>query len=175
MIPYKNGDTVIKEVRRFTDIPIIVVSAKDIVTTKIDILKLGADDYITKPFDLLEVLARINVILKRCNTSLSLNNKNTILRFKCLLLNTSLKTVTINENELNLTATEFFILELLLSNNKKVFSKANLYESIWNDEYLGDDNIIKTHISNLRQKIKHYTNDKYIETVYGLGYRLSKE
>lgn len=78
-------------------------------------------------------------------------------------------------NELDLTAKEFQILAMLLMNKNKVFTKANLYESIWQEEYLGDETVIKTHISNLRNKLKTHSQDKYIETVWGLGYRLYTE
>ena len=150
MLPYKSGDQILKEVRQFSSIPIIIISAKDMISTKIDLLKLGADDYITKPFDLGEVIARIESNLRRYSIS---------------AFQTSL-----------FTSKEYMILELLLKNQNKVFSKANLYESIWHEEYIGDDNVIKTHISNIRSKLKKFNkNENYIETVWGLGYRLFKK
>lgn len=174
MLPYKSGDQILKEVREFSSVPIIIISAKDMISTKIDLLKLGADDYITKPFDLGEVVARVESNLRRY--SISVSNPTAIFTYKDLTLDTNTKEVKIGENTLDLTATEYMILELLIKNQSKVFSKANIYESIWHDEYIGDDNAIKTHLSNLRSKLKKSNpNENYIETVWGLGYRLSKK
>jgi len=174
MIPYKSGDTVLSEIRIFSNVPVIVISAKDLITTKIDILKLGADDYITKPLDLYELLARIDVVLKRYNIEVKATT-TTLLTYKDLILNPNNQTVEINKNDFTLTFTEYNILKLLLTNKNKIFSKANLYESVWGEEYFGDDNLIKTHMSNLRSKLKKISNEDYIETVYSLGYRLYKE
>lgn len=173
MLPYKSGDQILKEVREFSSVPIIIISAKDMISTKIDLLKLGADDYITKPFDLGEVVARVESNLRRY--SISVAEPNTVFTYKDITLNTNTKEVKINGNTLDLTAKEYMILGLLIKNQNKVFSKANIYESIWNEEYIGDDNAIKTHLSNLRNKLKKSNPDEnYIETVWGLGYRLFK-
>ena len=173
MLPYKSGDEILKEVRTFSDVPVIIISAKDIVGTKIDLLKLGADDYITKPFDLGEVVARVATNLRRSHKQ---EKVNCVLTYKDMKLDTNTKHVTVNEIELDLTAKEYLIAQLLMQNSGKVFSKANIYESIWKEEYLGDDNAVKTHISNLRNKIKNANpNEEYVETVWGLGYRLYKE
>lgn len=173
MLPYKSGDQILKEVRESSSVPIIIISAKDMISTKIDLLKLGADDYITKPFDLGEVVARVESNLRRY--SISVAEPNTVFTYKDITLNANTKEVKINGNILDLTAKEYMILELLIKNQNKVFSKANIYESIWNEEYIGDDNAIKTHLSNLRNKLKKSNPDEnYIETVWGLGYRLFK-
>ena len=170
MLPYKSGDQILKEVRQFSSIPIIIISAKDMISTKIDLLKLGADDYITKPFDLGEVIARIESNLRRYSISAF---QTSLFTYKDISLDENTKEVKIKDNLLDLTAKEYMILELLLKNQNKVFSKANLYESIWHEEYIGDDNVIKTHISNIRSKLKKFNkNENYIETVWGLGYRL---
>lgn len=170
MLPYKSGDEVLKEIRKDCDIPVIVISAKDLVGTKIDLLTLGADDYITKPFDLGEVTARVVSNLRRCH----IKNQTKQLTYKELTLDTESKTLTVSGSKLELTAKEYGIMELLLQSPNKVFSKAYLYETIWGYEYLGDENVIKTHISNLRTKMKNYSETEYIETVWGLGYRLAK-
>jgi len=173
MLPYKSGDKILKEVREFSDIPVIIISAKDIIGTKIDLLKMGADDYITKPFDLDEVVARVETNLRRSHKQVQAEK---VFRYKDMVLDDNTKRITVNNIELDLTAKEFQIIELLLKNRGKVFTKANLYETIWQDAYLGDDNAVKTHISNLRSKLKMaISNDEYIETVWGLGYRLHKE
>lgn len=170
MLPYKSGDEVLKEIRKDCDIPVIVISAKDLVGTKIDLLTLGADDYIIKPFDLGEVTARVVSNLRRCHVK----TRKKQLSYKELTLDTESKTLTVGGTGLELTAKEYGIMELLIQSPNKVFSKAYLYETIWGYEYLGDENVIKTHISNLRTKIKNHSETEYIETVWGLGYRLAK-
>lgn len=172
MLPYKSGDEILKEIRTFSDIPVIIISAKDMVGTKIDLLRIGADDYITKPFDLGEVVARVESNLRRMSRQIQGSNKFT---YKDLTLDDNRKQVMVNNVELELTAKEYMLLEILIKNSGKVFSKSNLYESIWKEEYLGDDNTVKIHISNLRNKLKKINHDEnYIETVWGLGYRLYK-
>ena len=173
MLPYKSGDVILKELREFSDVPVIIISAKNMVGTKIDLLRLGADDYITKPFDIDEVIARIETNIRRYKKSSKVDNN--ILQYKDIMLNENSKSVEVNGGELSLTVKEYMILELLIKNIGKVFSKAALYETIWETEYLGDDKTIKTHISNLRNKLKESNpNEEYIETVWGLGYRLRK-
>ncbi|WP_238906960.1 response regulator transcription factor [Clostridium sp. YIM B02506] len=172
MLPYKSGDEILKEIRTFSDVPVIIISAKDMVGTKIDLLRIGADDYITKPFDLGEVVARVESNLRRTSRQIQGSNKFT---YKDLTLDDNRKQVMVNNVELELTAKEYMLLEILIKNSGKVFSKSNLYESIWKEEYLGDDNTVKIHISNLRNKLKKINPDEnYIETVWGLGYRLYK-
>lgn len=170
MFPYKSGDEILKEIRTWGDVPVIILSAKDMVGTKIDLLKLGADDYITKPFDLGEVAARVAVQLRRAHKQMK---EAEVLSYKDLIVEKEDKRVTVNGQEVELTAKEYSMLELLLNNPNKVFSKANIYEAVWNEEYLGDDNAVKTHMSNLRSKLKKVNAEaEYIETVWGLGYRL---
>jgi len=173
MLPYKSGDEILKEMRQFSETPVIVISAKDMVGTKVDLLKLGADDYITKPFDLSEVVARIESNLRRAHKQ---TQESKVFRYKDLVLDDNGKRVSVNGSPIELTAKEYMILEMLLRNQGKVFTKSNLYESVWQDEYFGDNNAVKTHISNLRNKLKKVNpNREYIETVWGLGYRLYKD
>jgi len=173
MLPYKSGDEILKEVREFSDVPIIIISAKDMIGTKIDLLRMGADDYITKPFDLNEVVARVETNLRRSHKR---GKTEKVYNYKDMIFDDNAKRITVNNRELDLTAKESQIIELLLKNPGKVFTKANLYETIWEDAYLGDDNAVKTHISNLRSKLKvANAENEYIETVWGLGYRLYKE
>ena len=149
MLPKLNGNDVLQRLRKFTNAPVIVVSAKTMVQTKIDLLKLGADDYMTKPFDLHELLARIEANLKRTsNTSC----QNDTLTYRDIEINNSL--VYIKEVLVSFTSTELKILRLLLQYPQKIFSKQNLYESIWNETYAYDDDTINTHISHIRKKIK---------------------
>lgn len=172
MLPYKSGERILVEIRKKSSIPIIIISSKNLVETKINLLKLGADDYVTKPFDLGEVAARVTTNLRRFDNE---KKKNTVLKYKDMELDVSKKRVILNGQELELTAKEYCIIELLMQNPGKVFSKINIYESIWEEEYLGDDNAVKTHMSNLRNKLKNSNPcEEYVETVWGLGYRLYK-
>jgi DNA-binding response OmpR family regulator len=172
MLPYISGDEILRELRAFNDMPVIILSAKDMTTTKIDLLKLGADDYITKPFDLGEVAARVESQLRRSHKQ---EKVVSIITYKDMILDSDTKQIAVNGVTLELTVKEFRILELLLQNKGKVFSKANIYETVWGEEYLGDDNAVKTHMSNLRNKLKKAnSSEEYIETAWGLGYRLQK-
>ncbi|MCX4326811.1 MAG: response regulator transcription factor [Lachnospiraceae bacterium] len=170
MLPYKSGDEVLKDIRKVSSIPVIVVSAKDMVRTKVDLLAAGADDYITKPFDLEEMVARVASNIRRYNSK----EQPKKISYKELVLDEEAKVVTLNGQELVLTAKEYQMSSLFIKYPNKVFSKANLYETIWGEEYSGDDNVIKTHISNIRNKARAAGGKEYIETVWGLGYRLAK-
>ena len=171
MLPYKSGDQILQVIRRTSNKPIIVISAKDMIGTKIDMLKSGADDYITKPFDLGELEARIITNLRRYQASAM---QSETLSFKEIELNVQSKTVTVAGNQVVLTAKEYLIMELFLRNQEKIFSKSNIYETIWGMDYLGDDSSVKSHLSRLRSKLKEAGGDEYIETVRGMGYRLKK-
>jgi len=174
MLPGMNGCEVLECIRKTKQMPVIVISAKIDKQDKIDMLKLGADDYITKPFDIEEVLARIEANIRRYMDFNNSDNCNQNLIYKDIILNKETKEVIVNNQELILTAREFTILQLLLSHTKKVFSKANLFESVWENEYLGDDNTINVHMSNIRNKLhKANPNEQYIETIWGMGYKIS--
>lgn len=169
MLPYVSGDRILSEIRTFSDVPVIVVSAKSLIQTKIETLKLGADDYITKPFDLDELLARIEVNLKRYKR----DTPQLHIAIGGITMDTASKTVNVNGKKIVLTAKEYQILELLMKYPDKVFSKKNLYETIWQEPFARDNDVINTHISNLRKKLKDEEN--MIETVWGLGYKIAKE
>jgi len=165
MLPYKSGDEVLREIRVLSDVPIIVVSAKESVQMKIDVLKIGADDYVVKPFDLSELLARIERNLKRYG---KLVNEQLLYSYKNITLNYDLKEVWVDDSIIKLTSKEFEILYLFVKYPSKVFSKKNLYEAVWSEVYAYDNDTINTHISNIRKK----TNSDLIETVWGMGYKL---
>lgn len=174
MLPGMTGVEVLKNIRKINQMPVIIISAKIDKQDKIDMLKIGADDYITKPFDIDEVLARIEANLRRYMDFNNGDNCDLNLTYKDIILNKETKEVIVNNHELILTAREFTILELFLSHTKKVFSKANLFESVWETEYLGDENTINVHMSNLRSKLhKANPNEQYIETIWGMGYKIS--
>lgn len=173
MLPYKSGDTILMELRQFTNIPVLIISAKELTQTKIDLFRLGADDYITKPFDIDEVVARVEANFRRSGCNLP--ELDRYLSYKDIVIDTYNKQVSICGNDVALTSTEYKLLELLLSYPKKVFSKANLFESIWEEKYVVDDNTLNVHISRLRHKLKIASPDQeYIETLWGMGYRLTK-
>lgn len=177
MLPFQSGDSVLEKIREVSDVPVIMISAKDTVRTKIDLMRMGADDYITKPFDLDEVLVRIEAVLRRYSVRNKAEADRTaredkIVVFKNLCLDTEQKTVYVKETPLVLTSKEYGILDLMMRNPKKLFSKANLFESVWNEVYYSEDNTLKVHMSNLRNKIKEYDTEEYIETVWGMGYKL---
>lgn len=171
MLPYKSGDRILDVIRRVSDKPVIVISAKDMVGTKIDILKAGADDYITKPFDLGELEARIIANLRKYQKGVS---NAGILSFGDIEMSVQSKTISVGGTPVILTAKEFLIMELFLRNQEKIFSKSNIYETVWGMDYLGDDSAVKSHLSRLRSKLKEVGGNEYIETVWGMGYRLKK-
>lgn len=177
MLPFKSGDSVLFSIREKSDVPVIVVSAKDMVRTKVEIMRLGADDYITKPFDLDELLVRVEAILRRYSKTINSNIESNesckdSIEYKKMVINPEEKSVFVDGNKLDVTSKEYFILELLVKNPNKLFSKSNLYESVWNEPYFAEDNTLKVHMSNIRNKIKVYDEDEYIETVWGMGYKL---
>lgn len=173
MLPGITGEELLKRIRKNKKMPIIVISAKLDNQVKIDLLRMGADDYITKPFDIDEVSARIYSNLRRYREFNNSNPYEEKIVYKDIVLNKETKEVYIKNQEVVLTAREFAIFELLLTHPKKVFTKANLFESVWGDEYLGDDNTVNVHMSNLRSKLNKANNDEeYIETIWGMGYKL---
>lgn len=176
MIPGISGEEAILSIREITKAPIIVISAKTSKETKLELLEKGADDFVCKPFDPDELIARVNCNLRRYLDFNGDNmDKNKILSYKNIDLNRESKEVRVGQNVVILTAREFSILELLLSNPKKVYSKSNIFESVWNEDFLGDDNTVNVHMSRLRKKLSVYNNhEDYIETIWGMGYRLRK-
>lgn len=169
MLPKLDGAAVLKKLRTFTNVPVIVVSAKTMVQSKIELLRLGADDYVTKPFDLYELLARIEANLKRAFPQ---QQEQDILQYRDIEVRNS--TVFICGVSVPFTATELRMLELFLKYPQKIFSKQNLYETVWQEEYAYEDDTINTHISHIRKKIKSLTGEDYIQTVWGIGYKMKE-
>ncbi len=190
MLPGKSGEEVIKEIKSLKSIPVIIVSAKDGIDSKVELLRSGADDYLTKPFDIRELEARVEVSLRKYNLlehndagklkktaaegDLGADSLDHIIKFQEIQLNPDNYMVTVNENKLDLTKHEFRILELLMKNPNRAFSKQQIYDFAWDDTYLGEDNTVNVHVSNIRKKIKKYTDVEYIETVWGIGFKLKK-
>ena len=173
MLPGLSGEELIKEIRKNYFMPIIVSSAKTSTEDKISVLKLGADDFIIKPFDINELLARVEAQLRRYTKFSTKNNINNKIIHKNLELDIDSRQVFVNKKEVNLTVIEFDILNLLITNPNKVFTRSNLFESVWNDEFMGYDNTVNVHVSNLRNKLSKFDKDnEYIQTVWGIGFKL---
>lgn len=171
MLPLKSGDQLLKELREHSDVPVLVLSAKDMIQTKIDVIRIGADDYVTKPFDLGEVLVRIEALLRRSGRR---REDAEILTHKNLSIHVKEGRAFLNGRELTLTSKEYAILQLLLSHPDKIFSRSNIFDSLWGDDSGNyDDNAVKVHMSNLRSKLSALDAEEYIETVWGMGYRLA--
>jgi len=164
MLPGLNGENII---RKYKDIPIIVVSAKESVITKVDTLDMGARDYITKPFNKEELLARVKVQLR--------SNNNYSLKYKELELLNDNHTLLINNNEVSLTKMEYIILKELIYNQESILSKDVILNKISEELYECDDNSLRVHLSNIRKKIKKYSNTNYIESIWGIGFRLKSK
>lgn len=171
MLPGISGEAVLEEIRKKGNLPVIVLTAKDSLDEKVEVLTSGADDYITKPFEIREVLARVQVQLRRKEEKETGIERD--LSFKDMVLNRDTFQVRIDGRILpKITKQEFAILELLLRNPKQVFSKEDIFEYAWEETYMGETKTLDVHISNIRKKIKQVTSDEYIETVWGIGYRL---
>lgn len=173
MLPGLSGEELIEEIKQYNNNPIIVISAKHDIDSKINALKIGADDYITKPFDMREVLARVEVALRR--NMQPKYSENNIFLYKDIELDSVTRKVYVNNTEVSLTAKEFDILYILLTNPKKIFSKSNIFESVWKEEFFGDDNTINVHISNLRTKLNKVNGEEnYIKTIWGIGFKMEE-
>jgi DNA-binding response OmpR family regulator len=201
MLPGASGEEVLKEIRKHGRLSVIVLTAKDSIDDKIGVLTDGADDYITKPFEIREVLARIQVQLRHIEAETESEAKGETesetkgetksetkvktkagmqegqysgrLEFRDMVLTRSTFEVSIGGRVLpKITKQEFAILELLLKNPKQVFSKEDIFEYAWDEPYMGETKTLDVHISNIRKKIKTVTPDEYIETIWGIGYRL---
>lgn len=170
MLPGACGEEVLKNIRGNIDIPVIVISAKDELDTKVDLLTMGADDYLTKPFEIKELEARVAVWLRR--TKNRGDSKKDIITYEGIYLDKSNYEIKVNDKEVMLTRQEYKILELLLSYPSKVFTKQEIYDYAWEEYYVGADKTINVHISNIRNKLKKYSDRDYIETVWGIGFKI---
>ena len=169
MLPGISGEEVLKHIRDRGNLPVIVLTARDSLDEKIGMLTQGADDYITKPFEIPEVIARIQVQLRHAGRGI----ENKQMTYRNLVLDKTTYQVRIDRKEVpQITKQEFAILELLVSHPKQVFSKEDIFSYAWNEPYMGETKTLDVHISNIRKKIKQVTTDEYIETVWGIGYRL---
>lgn len=169
MLPHMSGEDVCKTIRNESNIPIIVLTAKDEIFSKITLLDLGADDYITKPFVIGELLARMRVIFRNKQTF----TDKKILKFENISLNLNTKEVLLDNSVITLTKTEYNLLHYLIINKNLVLSRENILENVWGYDYFGDGKIIDMYIKSLRKKLD--SDSKYIKTIRGFGYSLKKE
>lgn len=170
MLPGISGEELIRDFAG--KIPVIVLSAKSGLESKVALLKAGADDYMCKPFELQELLVRIQVQLRRQGKEAEAPEEG-ILSYRKWQMNPASHVMTADGIPIDLTHHEFLIMELFLRNPKRVFTKQMIYEYAWGEEYLAEDKTINVHISNIRAKLKKSQTDSYIQTVWGLGFKLS--
>lgn len=172
MLPNLNGMEVCRRIRQSSDVPIIMLTAKDETMDKVMGLDLGADDYVTKPFAIEELLARIRVALKRKKSSFS---NEQILIVGDLCLNIEKHTVLFKDEIIDLTKKEFDLLKYLLENKNIVLSRDKILQTVWGYDYIGDTNIVDVYIRYLRSKIDDKYKEKIIHTIRGVGYILKYE
>ena len=171
MLPKMDGYTVCSHVREFSDVPIIMLTAKGEDNDKIMGLEYGADDYITKPFNILEVKARIKAIVRRNTMALRKDAQNDLLVKGDLKLEKQRRIVYVKDKEIELTTKEFDVLELLVTNPNKVYSRENLLRIIWGYDFPGDARTVDVHVRRLREKIEENPSEpKYVQTRWGQGY-----
>lgn len=171
MLPKMDGFQVCQQIREFSDVPIIMLTAKSEDMDKILGLEYGADDYITKPFNILEVKARIKAIMRRTGKKAVPEQNDKMITKGDMKIDCESRRVMIGAKEINLTAKEFDLLELLAMNPNKVYSRDNLLNIVWGYEYPGDARTVDVHIRRLREKIEPNPSDpKYVYTKWGVGY-----
>lgn len=195
MLPGLTGEEVIERLRKVSNIPVIVLSAKGAMEDKVEVLNLGADDYITKPFENEEIIARVNSQLRRytklgasndikndtlmnCDdksfsdiTNSNMSDTNSDVIYKNIHIQSAGREVFIKGEQVSFTAHEFDIMLLLFSNPSKVYSREMLYQSVWKNGYYGEDNTVNVHVSNIRKKIAEHDTEEYIKTVWGIGFK----
>lgn len=171
MLPKMNGLEVCQQIREFSNTPIIMLTAKGDDMDKIMGLEYGADDYITKPFNILEVKARIKAILRRHLSAAPVRENSNVIAVSDLVLDCEGRSLKIEGKEINLTVKEFDLLELLVTNAGKVYSRESLLNTVWGYEYPGDVRTVDVHVRRLREKIeKNPSEPKYVHTKWGKGY-----
>lgn len=171
MLPKLDGFEVCQQLRESSSVPVVMLTAKGDDMDKILGLEYGADDYITKPFNILEVKARIKAIMRRTEKKTTAQAKSRVIQAGDLMMDCEARRVSIAGREVNLTAKEFDVLELLIFNPNKVYSRENLLNIVWGYEYPGDVRTVDVHIRRLREKIETNPSDpKYVHTKWGVGY-----
>jgi DNA-binding response OmpR family regulator len=172
MMPDMDGWETCKKIREISDVPIIMLTARDDKDEVVKGLKIGADDYVTKPFNEEELLARMTAVMRRANS-----DKDEILKFRGLVLDADAYEFTFKKQRISLTPKEFSLLELFISNPNKVFTRDHLLTTIWNFNSDVEDRTIDSHIRNVREKLRHvgFPVDVHLKTVWGVGYKWNSE
>ena len=173
MMPQKNGMEVLEEIRKDKKVPVIMLSAKSEDIDKIDGLNKGADDYVTKPFNPIELIARVNALIRRYTKLGAIEENAKIIKSGELLINDELKKVLVDGKEVKLTPTEYNILKFLLHNKGKVYSIEEIYQNVWSEESYAAENIIAVHIRHIREKIEINPKEpRYLKVIWGVGYKI---
>ncbi|KQO04507.1 response regulator transcription factor [Paenibacillus sp. Leaf72] len=178
MMPKVDGIEVCRRLRNKTNVPILMLTAKDNEVEKILGLSIGADDYITKPFSINEVVARVKALIRRFLIlgSDGHSYEKTMIRFKGISIDLKKYTVNIAGEEISLTAKEFELLKFFISHPEQVFTKTQLFRNVWDSNYIEDDNTVMVHIRKLRKKIEaDPSNPQFIQTIWGIGYKFTGE
>lgn len=171
MLPKMDGFEACQAIREFSDVPIVMLTAKGDDMDKILGLEYGADDYITKPFNILEVKARIKAIMRRTSPERAPQVQSSVIEKGDIKLDCDSRRLFINDNEINLTAREFELLEILIKNENKVYSRESLLKIVWGEDYPGDVRTVDVHVRRLREKIEANPSEpKYVHTKWGVGY-----
>ena len=175
MMPNKDGIETLEEIRKDKSIPVILLSAKSEDIDKINGLNGGADDYVTKPFNPVELIARVNALIRRCTKFGTFEDKKTIIKSGDLMIDDELKKVVVDGREVKLTPTEYNILKFLTKNKGKVYSIDEIYTNIWEEESFAAENIIAVHIRHIREKIEINPKEpKYLKVIWGVGYKVEE-
>lgn len=175
MMPRMDGVKATYKIRETRNIPIIMLSAKNQDHDKILGLHVGADDYVTKPFNPLELIARVKSQLRRYTNLGNYQGSEDEIHIRGLVLNKSSKTVSVDGEEIRLTATEYKILELLMENRGRIFSIEEIYEKVWKEPFYNAENTVSVHIRRIREKIEINPKEpKYLKVVWGIGYKMEK-
>jgi len=175
MLPNIDGFQVLSEIRKYSNVPVLMLTAKGSEPDKVTGLRLGADDYLTKPFSINELIARVQSLIRRY-TTFNYGDSVSILTFKDMVIDKETRTVHVQEKPIDLTGKEFDLLVFLATNKGRVFTKKQIYTQVWEDDYAFDDSNIMSFVSKLRKKIEPNSDQPfYILTVHGVGYRFNKE
>lgn len=171
MLPELSGLEVLRRIRKTSNVPVIIVTARGETYDKVNGLNAGADDYIAKPFEIEELFARMGAVLRRTTSQ---NTKSPVLKNGALELNADSMKVTLNSTELNLSKTEYLMLKLFLENQEKVMSRSQIIDAIWGEGHFIDENTVDVYVGYLRSKIDQAVNTEYIKTMRGAGYMMLK-
>ena len=180
MLPKMDGFEVCQQIREFSNVPIVMLTAKGEDMDKILGLEYGADDYVTKPFNPIELIARVNALIRRytklgssIKKSASGSETSNIIQDGELIINDELKQVIVDDKEVKLTPTEYNILKFLTKNKGKVFSIEEIYTNVWDGECYAAENVIAVHIRHIREKIEINPKEpKYLKVIWGIGYKV---